>query len=114
LKKKPVISPLPEGAAKAGILQNCEEQLAFALEKLNTSISKDSSPFIMLEYSDNQEWVQDAATNEIQNHYPSAEIMLQPLSLTSGAHMGPGTWAIAFYQIIDNLILTSNPSRSWF
>lgn len=96
LKKKPVISPLPEGAAKAGILQNSEEQLAFALEKLNKSISKDSSPFIMLEYSDNQEWVQDAATNEIQNHYPSAEIMLQPLSLTSGAHMGPGTWAIAF------------------
>jgi DegV family protein with EDD domain len=96
LKKKPVISPLPEGAAKAGILQNSEEQLAFALEKLDKSISKGSSPFIMLEYSDNQEWVQDVATNEIQNHYPSAEIMLQPLSLTSGAHMGPGTWAIAF------------------
>jgi len=96
LKKKPVISPLPEGAAKAGILQNSEEQLSFALEKLDKSITKGSSPFIMLEYSDNQEWVQDVATNEIKNHYPSAEIMLQPLSLTSGAHMGPGTWAIAF------------------
>jgi len=28
--------------------------------------------------------------------YPQTEIILQPLSLTSGAHMGPGTWGIAF------------------
>jgi fatty acid-binding protein DegV len=28
--------------------------------------------------------------------YPQAEIFLQPLSLTSGAHMGPGTWGVAF------------------
>ncbi|MCJ7773257.1 MAG: DegV family EDD domain-containing protein [Desulfobacterales bacterium] len=96
LKKKPVISPLPEGASKAGILQNSDEQLVFALEKLNQSIPKDSSPFIMLEYSDNKDWVSDVVINKIQNHYPSAEITLQPLSLTSGAHMGPGTWAIAF------------------
>jgi fatty acid-binding protein DegV len=50
----------------------------------------------MLEYSDNREWVNDVVKREIQACYPSAETMLQPLSLTSGAHMGPGTWAMAF------------------
>jgi len=96
LKKKPVISPLPNGAAKQGILQNSDEQLSFALEKLDRSIPRNSSPFIMLEYSDNQAWVSNVASNHIQSRYPSAEIILQPLSLTSGVHMGPGTWAIAF------------------
>jgi hypothetical protein len=32
----------------------------------------------------------------IEELYPQAEIVLQPLSLTSGAHYGPGTWALAF------------------
>jgi hypothetical protein len=27
---------------------------------------------------------------------PKAKILLTPLSLSSGVHMGPGTWAIAF------------------
>jgi uncharacterized protein len=27
-----------------------------------------------------------------------AEIMLVPLSLTSGVHMGPGTWSIAWAE----------------
>lgn len=96
LKKKPVISPLPEGAAKAGILQNNDEQIEFALEKLKQSIPNDSSPFIMLEYSDNQNLVKNIVHRKIQSHFPKAEIILRPLSLTSGAHMGPGTWAIAF------------------
>lgn len=96
LKKKPVISPLSDGATKAGILQNKDEQIAFALEKLNHSTPNDSSPFIMLEYSDNHDWVRDIVKQAITGHYPNAEIILQPLSLTSGVHMGPGTWAIAF------------------
>jgi fatty acid-binding protein DegV len=50
----------------------------------------------MLEYSDNREWVNDAVKKEIQACYPSAEIILQLLSLTAGVHMGPGTWAVAF------------------
>ena len=50
----------------------------------------------MLEYSDNRQWVQDAVLGEIQRRFAAAEVVFQPLSLTSGAHMGPGTWGVAF------------------
>jgi len=93
---KPIISPTAEGAKKVGAVKNRNGQLNYALDKLEGTFDKESSPFIMLEYSDNRDWVNDTVKNEIQARYPSAEIMLQPLSLTSGVHMGPGTWAVAF------------------
>jgi hypothetical protein len=93
---KPIISPTAEGARKVGAVKNRSAQLAYALEKLAAAFDKESSPFIMLEYSDNRNWVSETVKKEIQALYPSADIMLQPLSLTSGVHMGPGTWAVAF------------------
>ena len=93
---KPIISPTAEGAKKVGAVKNRNGQLKYALDKLEGAFDKESAPFIMLEYSDNHDWVNDTVKNEIQARYPSAEIMLQPLSLTSGVHMGPGTWAVAF------------------
>ena len=93
---KPIVSPTAEGAKKVGAVKNRNGQLNYALDKLEEAFDKESSPFIMLEYSDNCDWVNDTAKKEMQACYPSAEIMLQPLSLTSGAHMGPGTWAVAF------------------
>jgi fatty acid-binding protein DegV len=50
----------------------------------------------MLEYSDNKNWVNGTVKKKMEELYPNAEIILQPLSLTSGAHMGPGTWGVAF------------------
>jgi DegV family protein with EDD domain len=96
LKMKPVISPQPEGVIKVGVVRNQEDQVKMALEKLGATLKKDSSALIMLEYSDNQEWVKDKVEPLIKKQYPEAEIILQPLSLTSGAHMGPGTWGVAF------------------
>ena len=96
LKMKPVISPQPEGAIKVGVVRNQEEQVKMALEKLGAMLQKDSSALIMLEYSDNQDWVEDKVAPLISEQYPKSEIILQPLSLTSGAHMGPGTWGVAF------------------
>jgi DegV family protein with EDD domain len=93
---KPIISPTAEGAKKVGAVKNRNGQFKYAFDKLEEAFDKESSPFIMLEYSDNRDWVNDTVKNEIQARYPSAEIMLQPLSLTSGVHMGPGTWAVAF------------------
>jgi DegV family protein with EDD domain len=93
---KPIISPTAEGAKKVGAVKNRNEQLKYALDKLESAFDKDSAPLIMLEYSDNRDWVNDTVKKEIQARYPSAEILLQPLSLTSGVHMGPGTWAVAF------------------
>jgi len=96
LNVKPVISPLPEGAKKVGTARNREDQVKFALTRLDASIQDDSKAFIMLEYSDNKKWVEETVKKKIEEFCPAAEIILQPLSLTSGAHMGPGTWGVAF------------------
>ena len=96
LHVKPIISPTAEGAKKVGAVKSRNGQLKFALEKLKGAFDKESSAFIMLEYSDNRDWVNDTVKKEIKASYPPAEIVLQPLSLTSGVHMGPGTWAMAF------------------
>jgi uncharacterized protein len=95
LKMKPVISPQPEGVKKVGVVRNQEEQIKMALEKLDSALKKDSRALIMLEYSDNRDQVAEFQEN-VRRLYPQAEIILQPLSLTSGAHMGPGTWGVAF------------------
>jgi fatty acid-binding protein DegV len=93
---KPIISPTAEGAKKVGAVKNRNGQLKFAIDKLEASFDKEASPFIMLEYTDNRRWVEDTVKRKIEKYYPSSEILLKPLSLTSGVHMGPGTWAMAF------------------
>jgi uncharacterized protein len=95
LKMKPVVSPQPEGAKKVGVVRSRSDQVKMALGKLAKSLTPESSALIMLEYSDNHDCV-DGFRQKLQTLYPRAEIIMQPLSLTSGAHMGPGTWAIAF------------------
>jgi DegV family protein with EDD domain len=96
LKMKPVISPQPQGVIKVGVVRNQKEQIKLALEKLGATLKKDSSALIMLEYSDNRDWVERTLKPILKERYPLADILLQPLSLTSGAHMGPGTWGVAF------------------
>ncbi|MBI5592053.1 MAG: DegV family EDD domain-containing protein [Deltaproteobacteria bacterium] len=96
LHVKPIITPTGEGAKKIGAVKDRDEQLKFAMEKLNAFLATDSAPWIMLEYSDNFAWVNDTVKKCVEESAPLSEILLQPLSLTSGVHMGPGTWAIAF------------------
>jgi hypothetical protein len=96
MKMKPVISPCPDGAAKAGVVRTQADQLKFAIRRLSISIPSGSSPFIMLEYTDNKNRVEDEIFIKIKDIYPQAEIVLQPLSLTTGVHTGPGTWGVAF------------------
>jgi uncharacterized protein len=98
LKMKPVISPQPEGAKKVAVVRNRKGQIMMALSKLASCLSKDSRALIMLEYSDNLDEVK-GISKKVKALYPQANIILQPLSLTSGAHMGPGTWGVAFLPI---------------
>ncbi len=93
---KPIVCPTAEGAKKVGAVRNQEGQLKFALDKIEKSLNKDSAPLIMLEYTDNRSWVNDVVGKKIKKLLPSSEIILQPLSLTTGVHTGPGTWAMAF------------------
>jgi hypothetical protein len=96
LHMKPVITPAPEGALKVATLRSKSEQMEFALKKLEQNLGPAAGALIMLEYSDNREWVEEVALASIRKRYASAEVTLCPLSLTSGVHMGPGTWAVAF------------------
>ena len=96
MKMKPVISPQPEGAKKVGVVRTQNDQVKMALEKMAASLQNDSKALIMLEYSDNLDWVKSMVEPIVSKIYPQAEIILQPLSLTSGVHMGPGTWGVAF------------------
>ncbi|MCP4371147.1 MAG: DegV family EDD domain-containing protein [Deltaproteobacteria bacterium] len=93
---KPIIRPTSEGAKKVGAVRNRKGQLKFALDKIEKTINSDSSPLIMLQYTDNRSWVENVVKEEIIKLLPLCEIILQPLSLTTGAHTGPGTWALAF------------------
>jgi DegV family protein with EDD domain len=99
-RMKPIISPMPEGACKVGVVRNREEQLHFAMEAMGRSLQPEEKALIMLEYSDNRPWV-DEVSNDVAKRYPKARIIVHPLSLTSGAHMGPGTWAVAFLPDIQ-------------
>jgi hypothetical protein len=96
-RMKPVISPLADGARKMGVVRNRREQLQFALDKLSADLDRNQRAIVMIEYTDNLAWVTQKAQPEIARRWPEAEIILHPMSLTSGAHMGPGTWAVAFF-----------------
>ncbi len=101
LSMKPVISPLPQGAEKIAVLHNAEEQLAFALERLRKELPTNSSADIMIEFSDNENRVRETIYPEVSARYPAARIYVEPFSHTSGAHMGPGSWGIAYLPEIN-------------
>ena len=96
LRVKPIVSPTAEGVIKVGTAKNRKGQLKFALEKFKEAFDENDSPFVMLEYSNNRDWVETVVKREIKARCPQAETILQPLSLTSAVHMGPGTWAMAY------------------
>lgn len=99
LGMKPIVSPTSEGAVKAGVVRDSRAQRDFALKMLQ----RDCAPHglegpccVLLQYTDNYRWVEDVAVADILRFFPRARILVRPMSLTSGAHMGPGTWAMAF------------------
>jgi uncharacterized protein len=96
LNMRPVITPTIDGVKKVGVVHSSKGQLAFALEKLKERSNQSAIPTILLQYSDNEPWVATAVRQQVESLLPQAEILLTPLSLTSGVHMGPGTWSIAF------------------
>jgi len=93
---KPVIRPMADGARKVGVARNRGGQVDMAREALRSRLTAKSQGWLWLEYTDNREWLEDELLPEFRRAYPSMMVALQPMSLTSGAHMGPGTWAIAF------------------
>ena len=96
LHVKPVVSPAPDGVKKVGVVRNKDQQINFALEKLKEALKETQCPLIMLQYTDNRRLVEDEFKVAIEKAFPQAEVFLQPLSLTTGTHCGPGAWAMAY------------------
>jgi DegV family protein with EDD domain len=93
---KPIVSPFPDGARKIGVVRTLQDQVKFAFRSLEKELPRDRKSTLLLEYSDNREWLEKEIKPEIERRFPLAEVSLQLLSLTSAAHMGPGSWGIAF------------------
>jgi fatty acid-binding protein DegV len=93
---KPIISPMPGGVRRLGVARNLDEQIKFALDGLDDMQKNGRLDTILFQYSDNEDRIVNDVMGKITSKHPSAMAFSQPLSNTSGAHMGPGTWALAF------------------
>ena len=93
---KPIVSPYPDGARKIGVVRSKTDQVKFAFRRLEQDLPKDRKATLLLEYSDNQEWLEGEIKPEIERRFPLVKVIMQPFSITSAAHMGPGSWGIAF------------------
>ena len=101
LHVKPVVSPAADGVKKVGVVRNKEQQINFAVSKLKEALKDAKSPLIMLQYTDNRSLVENEFKGAVEAAFPHAEVFLQPLSLTTGTHCGPGAWAVAYLPEVD-------------
>lgn len=95
LTMKPVITPTSSGVKKLGVVRSRQAQVQFAMDHLRQQWPEDRAPLLLLQYSDNQQWLEEELEPLLRRLLPAAEILVVPLSLTSGVHMGPGTWSLA-------------------
>jgi DegV family protein with EDD domain len=92
----PVVSPLPDGARKVAILRKLSDKVVFACDRAKQALVPSSGRgYLLMQYTDNRAWVEAHLGPRLREVVPKAEIGLGPLSLTTGAHTGPGTWAVA-------------------
>ena len=98
---KPIISPYPDGARKIGVAKSTKDQVKFAFRRLEKNILKDQKTILLLEYTDNREWLEGEIKREIERRFPLVKVISQSLSLTTAALVGPGSWGIAF--LAENL-----------
>jgi fatty acid-binding protein DegV len=92
----PVVSPMPDGARRVALLRKQEDKVAFACERAAQVFgAAGATGYLLAEYTDNRAWVVEHVLPRLRAAAPAAEIAVGALSLTTGAHTGPGTWAIA-------------------
>ncbi len=97
--RMPVVRPGCNGVEKMAMLRKKEEQLDFAVNYMKNRLKDKDSSLILLEYSDNYEWIKQNVELRLRDVFSSSILITQPLSLTAGTHMGPGTWGTAFLPL---------------
>ena len=101
LRIKPIVSPYPDGVRKMGVARNKREQVRFAFDRLEEGLARDRGATLLLEYTDNREWLEQELKFEVEARFPRTRVIMQIMSMTSAVHMGPGTWGIAFLADSD-------------
>ena len=92
----PVVTPMPDGVHKLALVRKLEDKIAYACGRLSRALAPSAGRGgVLLQYTDNRDWLQRALVPRVRDLFPHAECVTGPMSLTSGAHMGPGTWSIA-------------------
>jgi len=99
IKMRPVVSPTPEGAKRVGAVRSVKEQLPMAIRKIREQGGNGGGLLILLEHTDNRSWIEEKVRPEVEREFPRAEVLVQPMSLTTGVHVGPGTWGIAYQKL---------------
>lgn len=96
LRLAPVVSPMPDGARKVALLRKQEDKIVFACERAKLALEASAGRgYLLVEHTDNRAWVVENVLPRLRAALPDAEIAVAALSLTTGAHTGPGTWALA-------------------
>jgi DegV family protein with EDD domain len=93
LHVRPIITPRAEGVRRLGTVRSRTGQLEFLRRSL---ADRDGKTTVLLQYTDNRDRVRNTVEPAVRECLPGAKITTVPLSLTSGVHMGPGTWAVAW------------------
>jgi len=92
----PVVSPFPDGARRVALLRKPEDRLGFACQQVKRAFAAGGEGgHILVEHTDNRAWVEEKVLPRLRDLAPEAVIEVGPLSLTTGVHTGPGTWAVA-------------------
>ncbi len=99
LNLKPAVKPTPKGAEKVAVLRNRKDQIGLALKTLDKGLAPGKTAVVMVEHTNNREWVESELIPMIRGRFPAAFVFAQQISLTSAAHMGPGSWGVAFLQV---------------
>lgn len=99
LRLKPAVRPTPGGARKVGVFRDRKDQAGFALDHMAEEIRPGRPSVIMLQHTDNRDWVESDLAPRVRARFPRALVFVQQVSLTSAAHMGPGSWGYAFLQL---------------
>lgn len=98
LSVKPIVGHGESGAITYGKTRGREE----AFEEISKRIASHPGQgdlLVMLEHTDNRSWLEEVR-ERLKTALPEeTEFIVCPLSSTSAAHMGPGTWGVAVTRI---------------
>lgn len=96
LSLKPIVSPFPDGVKKMGLARSAHDQIKFLFTRLDEVLSEDQEVTFLLQHSNNRDWLDTEIRHKIESKFAKARVIIQPLSLTSASHMGPGAWGVAY------------------